>query len=80
VLDQGFADRDLALRLLQLKFYLRAVTNAILDHKLHAMNRLMRKRLTLMIDGAYQAEGEAKGKLIRAKQTSCSFRPISSGG
>ena len=36
MLDQGYGDGDLALRLNQLKFYLRAVANAMLDHKLHA--------------------------------------------
>ena len=35
MLDQGYGDRDLALRLSQLKFYLRAVGNAMLDHKMH---------------------------------------------
>lgn len=71
MLDQGFMERDLALRLLQLKFYLRAVTNAILDHKLHAQNMTDDEAMKLMIEGAYQSEGEALGKLVRAKQTSC---------
>ena len=35
MLDQGYGDGDLSLRLHQLKFYLRAVVNAILDHKMH---------------------------------------------
>ena len=35
MLDQGYGNGDLALRLHQLKFYLRAVINAILDHKMH---------------------------------------------
>jgi len=34
MLDQGYGQGDLALRLTQLKFYLRAVANAILDHKM----------------------------------------------
>jgi len=71
MLDQGFMDRDLPLRLIQLKFYLRAVTNAILDQKLHTQNMSDEEAMTLMVDGAYQSEGEAAGKLIRAKQTSC---------
>ncbi len=71
MLDQGFQERDLGLRLVQLKFYLRAVTNAILDHRLHAQNMTDEEAMKLMIDGAYQSEGEAIGKLIRAKQTSC---------
>ncbi len=71
MLDQGFADGDLAMRLMQLKFYLRAVTNAILDHKLHAKGMTDDEAMTLMVEGAYQSQGEAAGKLIRAKQTSC---------
>ena len=35
MLDQGYGEGDLALRLNQLKWYLRAVANAILDHKMH---------------------------------------------
>ncbi len=38
MLDQGYGDGDLALRLNQLKFYLRTVGNAILDHKMHCAN------------------------------------------
>src|SRR5262249_59375710 len=36
MLDQGFGRCDPALRLQQLKFYLRTVVNAILDHDMHA--------------------------------------------
>ena len=35
MLDQGYGKGDLALRLNQLKWYLRAVANAILDYKMH---------------------------------------------
>ena len=35
MLDQGYGDGDLALRLMQLKFRLRPLINAILDHKMH---------------------------------------------
>jgi uncharacterized protein (DUF885 family) len=71
MLDQGYGDQDLAFRLQQLKFYLRAVTNSILDHKLHAGDMTDEEALSLMMDKAFQSEGEAVGKLIRAKQTSC---------
>ncbi len=70
MLDQGYGDRDLALRLTQLKFYLRAVCNAILDHKLHCANMSDDEAIRLMTDGAFQSEEEASAKLIRAKQTS----------
>ncbi|MSU49402.1 MAG: DUF885 domain-containing protein [Opitutus sp.] len=70
MLDQGYGAGDLALRLNQLKFYLRAVCNAILDHKMHAQNLSDADAIRLMVDGAFQSEEEARAKLIRAKQTS----------
>lgn len=70
MLDQGYGDRDLRLRLMQLKFYLRAVVNAILDHKMHCQNMTDDEAIKLMVEGAFQSEGEAKLKVIRAKQSS----------
>jgi uncharacterized protein (DUF885 family) len=70
MLDQGYGNGDLALRLMQLKFYLRAVANAILDYKLHCANMTDDEALNLMTAGAFQSEGEARLKLIRAKQSS----------
>ena len=70
MLDQGYGDGNLALRLNQLKFYLRAVCNAILDNKLHTQNMSDEQAIRLMVDGAFQSEEEARAKLVRAKQTS----------
>ncbi len=70
LLDQGYGDRDLRLRLMQLKFYLRAVVNAILDHKMHCQNMTDDEAMKLMVEGAFQSEGEARLKVIRAKQSS----------
>ena len=70
MLDQGYGSGNLQLRLNQLKFYLRAVCNAILDHKLHAGNMTDDEAIRLMVDGAFQSEEEASLKLVRAKQTS----------
>jgi uncharacterized protein (DUF885 family) len=71
MLDQGYGDGDLALRLSQLKFYLRAVCNAILDHKMHCSEMTDKEAVTLMVERAFQTEGEAQGKVIRAKLSSC---------
>jgi uncharacterized protein (DUF885 family) len=71
MLDQGFGRGDLSLRLHQLKFYLRAVINAILDEKMHAGSMTDAEALDLLMNRAYQTEGEAVAKVIRAKQTSC---------
>lgn len=70
MLDQGYGERDLRLRLMQLKFYLRAVVNAILDHKMHCRNMTDEEAMKLMVEGAFQSEGEARLKVIRAKQSS----------
>lgn len=70
MLDQGYGAGDLPLRLNQLKFYLRAVCNTILDHKLHCANMTDDEAIRLMVEGAFQSEEEARLKLVRAKQTS----------
>ena len=70
MLDQGYGAGDLALRLTQLKFYLRAVVNAILDHKMHCTAMSDAEAMTLLTEGGYQSEGEARLKVIRAKQSS----------
>jgi uncharacterized protein (DUF885 family) len=70
MLDQGYGEGDLALRLNQLKFYLRAVANAILDHKMHCTNIADEEAVRFLMNEAYQAEGEARLKIVRAKQSS----------
>ena len=70
MLDQGYGNGDLALRLNQLKFYLRAVCNTILDNKLHTQNMTDAEAMRLMVEGAFQSQEEASLKLVRAKQTS----------
>ncbi len=70
MLDQGYGEGDLALRLSQLKFYLRAVANAILDHKMHCTKMTDEEALKFLRDEAFQSEGEARLKVIRSKQSS----------
>ncbi|MDA1232440.1 MAG: DUF885 domain-containing protein, partial [Planctomycetota bacterium] len=70
MLDQGYGDGNLALRLNQLKFYLRAVANTILDHKMHCTMMSDDEAYVFLTEGAYQSEGEARLKIIRAKQSS----------
>jgi uncharacterized protein (DUF885 family) len=70
MLDQGYGKGDLALRLNQLKFYLRAVANAILDHKMHCTQMTDDEALAFLTKRCYQSEGEALGKIVRAKQSS----------
>lgn len=70
MLDQGYGDGSLPLRLNQLKFYLRAVANTILDHKMHCTEMVDEEAFAFLTEGAYQSEGEARLKIIRAKQSS----------
>jgi uncharacterized protein (DUF885 family) len=71
MLDQGYGDGDLALRLNQLKWYLRTVANAILDYKMHCTNMSDEEALLFLMEQAFQSEAEAILKIIRAKQSSC---------
>jgi uncharacterized protein (DUF885 family) len=69
MLDEGYGRGDLALRLTQLKFYLRAVANTILDHQMHCTEMTDEEALKFLTEQAYQSEGEARLKIIRAKQS-----------
>ncbi len=71
MLDQGYGAGDLVLRLNQLKFYLRAVINAILDHEMHCKEMTDEQAMDLLVKRGYQSEGEALGKVTRAKLSSC---------
>ena len=70
MLDEGYGGGDLALRLAGLKFYLRAVANSILDYKMHCADMSDEEALRFLTEEAFQAEGEARLKVVRAKQSS----------
>src|SRR5205085_7756926 len=52
MLDQGYGDSDLSLRLHQLKWYLRAVVNAILDYRMHCEQMTDAEALDLLMNRA----------------------------
>ena len=58
------------MRLVQLKWYLRAVTNAIIDQAIHVDGMTREAAMKLMIEGGFQEEREAAGKWVRAQLTS----------
>jgi uncharacterized protein (DUF885 family) len=70
MLDQGYGNGNLKLRLMQLKFYLRAVGNAILDHKMHCSNMSDEEAMDLLVNQEFQSQEEASQKVIRSKQSS----------
>jgi uncharacterized protein (DUF885 family) len=62
--------RAKAIKLEGLKFYLRTVTNAILDNRIHAGDMTEAQAIELMVERSYQQEGEARGKWVRAQVSS----------
>jgi uncharacterized protein (DUF885 family) len=62
--------RAKAIALHGLKFYLRTVANAILDHAVHTDAMSREAALELLVELSFQQEGEAVGKWIRAQVTS----------
>jgi len=70
LMDLGFAGDDLALWLVHWKFYLRSVTNAILDVRIHTQGMSTEEAVRFMVDGAFQEEAEARAKDDRARLSS----------
>ena len=70
MIDAGYLDFDPLMRLINLKWYLRAVTNAIIDSAIHVDGMTRDEALKLMIEGGFQEEREAAGKWVRAQLTS----------
>ncbi len=71
IVDQGYGDGDLALRMMQLKFFLRSIANAILDHKMHCTEMTDDEAHRFLTEQAFQGDGEARLKITRAKLSSC---------
>jgi uncharacterized protein (DUF885 family) len=69
-IDAGYLDGDPLMRLINLKWYLRTVTNAIIDQAIHVEGMTRDEAMRLMIEGAFQEEREAAGKWTRAQLTS----------
>lgn len=68
--EQGFRGNDPLMRLVQLKWYLRAVTNAIIDSAIHVDGMTRDEAMRLMTVTGFQEEREAAGKWVRAQLTS----------
>src|SRR5262249_56715665 len=75
MLDQGYGGGALELRLSQLKWYLRTVANAILDHRMHCTKMTDEEALAFLVDPAYHSKGEAGAEGSRAHATP-SQRPV----
>jgi uncharacterized protein (DUF885 family) len=70
MMDLGFKADDPALMLVHWKFYLRAITNAMIDIGIHAGAMTEQEAMDLMVKGGFQEESEARKKWDRARLTS----------
>ena len=68
--DAGYLDNDPLFRLVQLKFYLRTIANAILDQGVHVDHWTKEQGMDLMVRQTFQQEREADGKWTRVQLTS----------
>lgn len=68
--EQGYLDGDPLFHLVQLKFYLRTIANALLDQGVHVDGWSREQAMHLMTHDAFQQESEAAGKWVRAQLTS----------
>jgi uncharacterized protein (DUF885 family) len=70
MMDAGYGADDKALLLTHWKFYLRSVTNAIIDARIHCDGMTEEEAVDLMVDGGFQEEAEARAKFRRARLSS----------
>ncbi len=68
--EQGFHADDPLMHLVQLKWYLRTIANAILDQAVHVDGISRDDAMRLMMHDTFQEEREAAGKWVRAQLTS----------
>ena len=70
MIEQGYMDGDPLMRLIQLKWYIRTVVNALLDQAVHVDGISREAAMKLLMESAFQEEREAAGKWTRAQLTS----------
>lgn len=68
--EEGYFNKDPLSHLIQLKWYLRAIANAMLDQAIHVDGMTREQAMTLMTVRTFQEEREAAGKWVRAQLTS----------
>ncbi len=70
MISEGYLDYDPLMKLINLKWYLRGITNAIIDSAIHVDGMTRDAAMNLMIEGGFQEEREAAGKWVRAQLSS----------
>jgi uncharacterized protein (DUF885 family) len=70
MVEQGYMNGDPLMHLMQLKWYLRTIANALLDQGVHVDNMSREEAMRLMTHDTFQEEREAAGKWTRAQLSS----------
>jgi len=70
MIDAGYMNGDPLMKLIQLKWYLRTIVNALLDQAVHVDGISREAAMKLMTESGFQEEREAAGKWTRAQLTS----------
>ena len=70
MVEQGFLGGDPLMHLIQLKWYLRSIGNALLDQGVHVDDMSREDAMRLMTHDTFQEEREANAKWVRAQLTS----------
>ena len=70
MMDLGYGDFEPGLLLNHWKFYLRAITNALMDVAIHTGGMTEAAAMDMMVRGGFQEEDEARRKWLRARLTS----------
>jgi len=70
MMDLGYGDHEPGLLLNHWKFYLRAITNALMDVAIHTEGMTEEQAMDLMVGGGFQEQHEATAKWLRARLTS----------
>jgi uncharacterized protein (DUF885 family) len=70
MMDVGYGADDPALLLVHWKFYLRSITNAMMDIRIHTGSMDRDEAMRLMVTEGFQEESEAANKWDRARLSS----------
>ena len=70
MMDAGYGAEDPALLLAHWKYFLRAVTNTLMDIRIHTGTMTEDEAMAMMVDGGFQERSEASEKWNRARLSS----------
>lgn len=70
MVEQGYRGGDPLMKLIQLKWYVRTIVNALLDQAVHVDGMTREAAMQLLMEQGFQEEREAAGKWVRAQLTS----------